>query len=213
MNDTILDFSYTNRNNEFMFKDVASTILELVRSIPNGVLILFSSYAMLESFRKNAGSTTMGGLRNEKELFFESKDSNAFKSDLEKYVQKSKTTKGAIFFAVIRGKLSEGLDLDSDKCRAVILVGVPYLSVKNKKIQAKKNYLDSRLGKEGTLGGNQWYLAETVRGINQAIGRVIRNSRDFGAIYLLDSRFNKQEILAYISEWVRSRLDTNKKVR
>ena len=42
------------------------------------------------------------------------------------------------------------------------------------------------------MTGNQWYMAETLRSINQAIGRVIRNQSDFGAIYLIDSRFYKQ---------------------
>lgn len=191
-NGSYFDFNYTQRNNEFMFKDLAFTLLALLKTIPNGVVILFSSYSLLENFRRNAGSSTMSSLWREKDLFFESKDSAGFKRDLEQYVEKSKTTKGAAFLAVIRGKLSEGLDLDSDKCRAVILIGVPYLPTKTKKVQAKKSFLDSRLGQSGSLSGNQWYMAETIRSINQAVGRVIRNKDDYGGVFLIDSRFNKK---------------------
>lgn len=84
------------------------------------------------------------------------------------------------------------MDLEADTCRAIILIGVPYLAIKSKKTQAKKALLDSQLGKDGTITGNQWYMAETLRSINQAIGRVIRNQDDFGAIYFIDSRFYKK---------------------
>lgn len=47
-----------------------------------------------------------------------------------------------------------------------------------------------------------------MRSINQAVGRVIRNVNDYGAIYLLDTRFN-HSINCLISEWVRNRLDSN----
>ena len=207
LNNIILDFNYSNRDNLTLFKDLGFTLLEIIKSVPNGVLVLFSSYSLLDTFRRALRNTScMSVLLDKKDIFFESKDATAFKSDLQKYITLSKTSKGAVFFAVNRGKISEGLDLDSDKCRAVILVGVPYLSIKDKKTKAKKEYLDSLLGREGGLTGNQWYMAETIRNINQSVGRAIRNSQDFAAIYLIDSRFSQQEIINNISEWVRTRI-------
>ncbi len=35
-------------------------------------------------------------------------------------------------------------------------------------------------------------MSETLRAINQAIGRVIRNLDDYGAIFLIDGRFNNK---------------------
>jgi regulator of telomere elongation helicase 1 len=70
----------------------------------------------------------------------------------------------------------------------VILVGVPYPAAKDVKIVAKMKYLDSieQKNRKGMLSGNQWYLSETIRSINQGIGRIIRNKKDYGSIYLLD---------------------------
>lgn len=39
--------------------------------------------------------------------------------------------------------------------------------------------------------------------MNQAIGRVIRHKSDYGAILLLDSRFNGSNIKAQMSKWLR----------
>lgn len=40
-----------------------------------------------------------------------------------------------------RGKVSEGLDFSDDLCRAVIVVGIPFPPMYDKKIMLKKNYL------------------------------------------------------------------------
>ena len=39
------------------------------------------------------------------------------------------------------------------------------------------------------LSGSQWYSQQAMRAVNQAMGRVIRHRRDYGAIILCDERF------------------------
>lgn len=52
--------------------------------------------------------------------------------------------------ALIRGKISEGLDFSQKKCRAVVLVGVPYPCSTDVKVKAKMAYLDA-LKKAGKM--------------------------------------------------------------
>ena len=107
-----------------------------------------------------------------------------------------------MLFALSKGKVAEGLDFSDEKCRAVVIVGVPYPAAKDLKVVAKRKYLDSKSTLK-TLNGDQWYLCETIRTINQCIGRIIRNKDDFGSIYLLDERFQKKELMQQISSWAR----------
>lgn len=53
------------------------------------------------------------------------------------------------------------------------------------------------------LNGSEWYNLEATRAVNQAIGRVIRHRNDYGAILLLDSRFNSPRIKGQMSLWLR----------
>jgi Rad3-related DNA helicase len=56
---------------------------------------------------------------------------------------------------------------------------------------------------EMPISGGAWYRQQAFRALNQALGRVIRHRHDFGAIVLLDSRFNGSEEVAGLSRWVR----------
>lgn len=50
--------------------------------------------------------------------------------------------RGAILFAVARGKLSEGIDFSDKSCRAVIIIGIPFAPHQDRRVIAKRQYLD-----------------------------------------------------------------------
>jgi len=69
------------------------------------------------------------------------------------------------------------------------------------KVLIKKDYLDKKFAaKQSNINGNSWYKLQAYRAVNQAIGRVIRHIKDYGAILLLDERFTKNEMP--ISKWL-----------
>jgi Fanconi anemia group J protein len=117
---------------------------------------------------------------------------------------------GAVFFAVYRGKVSEGLDLADDNCRAVIPVGIPYPAYKDQKVIQKREFNDQRNAatKGSVLNGMQWYETQAFRALNQALGRCIRHRLDWGAIILLEHRFTNRINVQHLSKWVRSDVKT-----
>lgn len=50
--------------------------------------------------------------------------------------------RGAVLFAVCRGKISEGLDFSDNRARAVIITGIPYPPIFDPRVTLKKEYLD-----------------------------------------------------------------------
>ena len=59
-----------------------------------------------------------------------------------------KKQNGAILLAVCRGKISEGTDFSDDMARAVIIVGIPFSSIKNVRVKLKKEYMDYKKSKK-----------------------------------------------------------------
>ncbi|KAF2310235.1 hypothetical protein GH714_007353 [Hevea brasiliensis] len=110
---------------------------------------------------------------------------------------------GAAFLAVCRGKVSEGMDFSDDNARVVIVVGIPFPNVHDIQVGLKKNYNDIYKTSKKLLSGNEWYCHQAFRALNQAIGRCIRHRFDYGAIILLDERYNKEQNKVYISKWLK----------
>ena len=117
---------------------------------------------------------------------------------------------GAILFAVFRGKASEGIDFADEAARLVITLGIPYPSAFDSKVVLKKNYnnLKSKIrdGKDNfTLTGSEWYSVQAFRALNQAIGRCIRHRGDWGAMIMIDSRFETDSYSKGLCKWINTR--------
>ena len=85
---------------------------------------------------------------------------------------------GALFIAVCRGKVSEGLDFADNNARAVICIGIPFPNWKDPKVELKMKYNDKRRDKDkNILQGRQWYEIQAFRALNQALGRCIRHRK------------------------------------
>lgn len=144
-----------------------------------------------------------------KQIFIEPKSKDVFIDTMNGYYAKiaDPGSKGAIFMAVCRGKVSEGLDFADQNGRAVIITGLPFPPFKDPKIILKKKYLsDNRTRENEMLSGDEWYFLEASRAVNQAIGRVIRHSNDYGAILLCDCRFNNPRQKNQLSTWLQGHL-------
>jgi Rad3-related DNA helicase len=77
---------------------------------------------------------------------------------LEDYKRAVDTKGKAVFIAVCRGKLSEGIDFCDNAARAVIMVGIPYPQIYDPRVVLKKDYLDKKFASgKSEINGNAWY--------------------------------------------------------
>ena len=119
---------------------------------------------------------------------------------------------GAIMLAVCRAKMSEGIDFSNDKCRAVIIIGLPFPQKLDPKVNAKMTWVNNRFVKlmkenkseniEKIMSSNTWYINQAAKTVNQAIGRVIRHVNDYGMIILLDKRFDEESNTKNLPQWI-----------
>nr|GFA59642.1 regulator of telomere elongation helicase 1 isoform X1 [Tanacetum cinerariifolium] len=193
--------SYKTRDSAEYKLNLGNSIVNFARIVPDGLLVFFPSYYLLNlciDYWKNMGGTSTTSstiwerICQHKLPVVEPRQSSLFPQAIEDYMTKLRDTssKGAVFFAVCRGKVSEGLDFADNAGRAVIVTGIPFALWNDPKIRLKREFLDQQSVSQRTgskvLTGGEWYSQQASRAVNQAVGRVIRHRHDYGAIIFCD---------------------------
>ncbi|KAF0978568.1 hypothetical protein FDP41_002388 [Naegleria fowleri] len=216
---TKLNSSYTNRASESYLREIGGTLLNLSKIVPDGLLVFFPSYTLMdqcvELWKKSMGGSKSiwESVSQNKIIIVEPKESTKLNQSIRDYEdsitnRKEKTT-GACFFAVCRGRVSEGLDFKNRNGRCCMIVGLPFPPLHDLKVKLKRDYLDETaqiMIKENPnakpMTGSDWYAQESSRAVNQAIGRIIRHRYDYGAVVLCDERFVYQNQRKQLSKWL-----------
>ncbi|KAJ6228529.1 fanconi anemia group j protein [Anaeramoeba flamelloides] len=209
-----LTLNYKSLQSNKVLDSVGQIILNYCRIVPDGILVFFSSYTMrnkmVARWRK-AG--ILESIRKTKQIFIEPNSSNQeFTKMIQDYydIVDAQSGYGAICFAIYRGKVSEGLDFSDSRARATILLGIPFPSLKSLNIQEKKNYNTKYHDTKRLLDGNDWYELQAFRALNQAMGRCLRHKNDYGAILLIDDRFQNRGYKINLVDWIQNSINTYK---
>ena len=122
-------------------------VVSLVTKIPDGVLLFFPSYSLMDKVIERWRSTNVWTQMCEQksEVLVEPRGSgDEWSSSLRSFRRGVASGSGAIFFGVCRGKLSEGIDFADRDARAVLIVGIPYPAFKDLKVKLKRQFEDDR---------------------------------------------------------------------
>uniref|UniRef100_A0A8C6UWU7 Regulator of telomere elongation helicase 1 n=1 Tax=Neogobius melanostomus TaxID=47308 RepID=A0A8C6UWU7_9GOBI len=189
---------------------LGSTVANLSRVVPYGLLVFFPSFPLMTKtleFWRDKGQADR--IEKVKPMFVEPKGKGTFNEVIEGYYSKvnDPVSKGGSFFAVCRGKASEGLDFADSYGRGVVITGLPFPPKMDPRVVLKMQFLDEMCRKKTPgvkyLTGQEWYRQQAFRAVNQAVGRVIRHKEDYGAIFLCDERFQGPSAIAQLPKWVR----------
>ncbi|XP_069739809.1 regulator of telomere elongation helicase 1 isoform X2 [Narcine bancroftii] len=204
-----LSSGYNTRFSPEYMSSLGKTMVNLCRVVPNGLLVFFPSYPVMEKsleFWKGEGISNR--IEEIKPIFVEVKGKGLFTEVINAYYDKvnNPASNGACFCAVCRGKASEGLDFADMNGRGVIITGLPFPPRMDPRVVLKMQFLDEMrrkcIGNVQYLSGQEWYRQQASRAVNQAIGRVIRHQNDYGAIFLCDHRFTGTEVKSQLPSWL-----------
>ncbi|KAI5632340.1 fanconi anemia group J protein [Phthorimaea operculella] len=177
---------------------------------PNGVLVFLPSYALMNKLCKRWQETGMWRKLNDlKHVFMESRNTRDHNDIMEDFYECVESSKGALLFAVYRGKVSEGMDFKDHQARAVVTIGVPFPNTFDQAVKEKMNYNDKYAKQKNLLTSREWLRVQAYRALNQAVGRCVRHRNDWGAVLLIDSRFQQNYYTEHLSKWVRKFLGNN----
>ncbi|XP_021939262.1 Fanconi anemia group J protein homolog isoform X2 [Zootermopsis nevadensis] len=163
-----LQVSYQHTSLSDFRQELGNTILEVCKVIPYGVLCFLPSYGLLEALRQH---WLMSGIWKElevhKEVLCEMRGNKDFLPTIQAYYDSVRHCelgmgKGPLLFAIMRGKVSEGLDFADNRARGVITVGIPYPHLYDIQVGLKRKYNDANV-KRGLKSGSQWYETQAYR--------------------------------------------------
>ncbi len=193
-----LELSFANRQKPSIMEEIGLCLVNIAGITPAGVVVFLPSYSYAgQLFAQWRKTETWNRLGKKKALFFESQGN--LETLLTSYHAACHEPQGAMLFAVVGGKLSEGINFKDDLARCVVMVGLPYPNPRDPQLRAKMEYLDKTLGKRA---GQEYFENQCMKAVNQSIGRAIRHRNDYAAIVLLDGRYTRPDIQAKLPTWV-----------
>jgi regulator of telomere elongation helicase 1 len=191
-----LKSTYANRSSDGYKDELGRTLDRLARACPKGgILVFFASYGVMEDCVKHwqhsrQGSAWRSLLSAVKggHVIVEPKTSGDMSQTQAAFDEAIYKHGSAMLLAVCRGKVAEGMDFSDDRCRLVIVTGIPFAPAMDPKIVLKKKFLNDQRRDEAALKkgssttvdgitGDDWYAQQAGRAVNQALGRVIRSLR------------------------------------
>ena len=168
---------FTARSQD-MFKHIANYCASIVNEVPGNCLIFFPSYDLRDKvnfyFQNQCIKTTFSEISNMNKI-----EKNEL---LEKF--KSYKENGAVLLAASGGNFGEGVDIEDNILKCVVVVGVP-LDKPDLETQELIKYYDKKFSK----GWDYGYIMPAMIKCLQNAGRCIRSEKDKGVVVFLDQRY------------------------
>ena len=195
-----------------MIGGLAQIITNLGNFVPGGVVFFFSSYNYLNFVKATFTiNNFFDSLKSKQvEYFFEEKmqDTEKLLRDYKRTVEISE--KSVFLFAVLGGKLSEGINFSDKYGRVVCIAGLPYPNPFDVENETRMRFaLSGEIRNDNETFGaiessrqSAYYDALCMAVVNQAIGRVIRHKDDYAAIIFLDERMRESRLQNLLPKWV-----------
>ncbi len=163
---------------EEMVRRMEDHTSSLCNALDRNTVVFFPSYNLMDRFLDD-------GILNRihKSSYIERRKMT--QSDLMDVVTQFKIFEkgGSVLFAVMGGRISEGIDFPDRELEVAIIAGIPYPKPTAKQ-RALLHYYEVKFGK----GWEYTVKAPVTRKLLQAIGRLIRTETDIGVSVILDRR-------------------------
>jgi DNA excision repair protein ERCC-2 len=187
------------RNNLDVARNYGLLLLEFASIVPDGMVCFFPSYQFMEmmvSVWNEMG--ILHRLVRQKLLFVETEDLTETSLALHSYKKACDAGRGAVFFSVARGKVSEGIDFDNHYGRCVILFGIPFVYTESRVLKARLEFLRAKF----QIHENEFLTFDAMRMASQCVGRVVRGKSDYGIMVFADKRYNRMDKRSKLPQWI-----------
>lgn len=207
------------QNDPSVISELGQILYNYACVVSAGMVVFVPSYSFLNAAKDVwSKNKTLDRFALKKSVFFEPQESTDVDSVLREYARAAQEYSaekrgGALLFAVIGAKLSEGLNFADDLARAVVIVGLPFPNLGSPELRERMKYVKMLEEKSsaGRASGKKDAAAELyenmcMNAVNQSIGRAIRHRNDWASLLLLDRRYSNPSIRNKLPKWIGNKL-------
>lgn len=119
---------------------------------------------------------------------------------LENYKQACDNGRGAVFFSIARGKVSEGVDFAGHYGRCVVVFGIPFQNTLSRNLRARMQFLQET----HKIKDKDFLTFDAMRQTSQCVGRVLRSKYDYGQMIFADKRYKRKDFLSKLPQWIQN---------
>ncbi|MEM2466287.1 MAG: ATP-dependent DNA helicase, partial [Candidatus Bathyarchaeia archaeon] len=162
------------KRNEIQWKRIAAHLSQIIQKVGGRVAVYFPSYEVMRDIAQR--------VKLEQPLLVEEKGTKIL--DVLKFLEENGS---CVVFGVVRGKISEGVDMTMEGkslLSTVIIVGLPF--PKKTELQAALyKYFKEKFGAKAIEYANNM---PCLNALAQSAGRLLRSPEDRGIIIIMDKR-------------------------
>jgi len=197
---------FQSRDDPSVIRNYGQLLEDMVKVVPDGIVCFFTSYMYMETVvKKWYEMGVLSRVMEKKLIFIETKDVVTTTYALNNFRLACDCGRGAVFFSVARGKVSEGIDFDRHYGRCVLLFGVPFQYTLSRRLRARLEFLKENY----QIEESEFLNFDAMRQASQCVGRVIRSKSDYGIMVFADHRFLKSDKRNKIPDWIRNFMDNS----
>ncbi len=153
-------------------------VVACCNTLDRNTVVFFPSYALMDRFVSDG---VLARIRKKVHVEERGMPQAELMSTVQSF--KKATLLGQVLFAVMGGRISEGIDFPDRELQVALLAGIPFPKPTAKQ-RALLHYYEMKFGK----GWEYTVKVPASRKMLQSIGRLIRTEKDVGAAVILDRR-------------------------
>ncbi|MET0357539.1 MAG: helicase C-terminal domain-containing protein, partial [Cellvibrio sp.] len=187
------------RDREKAIEPICKIVSAQLAAEKGNAIIFFSSYDFLQKTEQALRKTLTS---DNTKLIVQSRKMNEI--DRQEFIDQFSEHNNLLGLAVLGGAFSEGIDLPGDALKGVFIatLGLPQVNAINEHL---KQVMQTKFQR----GYDFTYTYPGIQKVIQAAGRVIRTKTDTGYLWLLDERFQQNDIKNLLPDWWTITTDTH----
>jgi DNA excision repair protein ERCC-2 len=187
-----VDIDTRYRQRQSSLPDLARTLTAWLADVPGNCIIYFPAYRYLEDC---TGWLAEAGLETLRRYTWVQRP-GLDEPGREELLRQLSQRRDVVAFCILGGVFGEGIDLPGEQLSSIVVVGVGMPQV-NRRTRQLQQWYQQRYGS----GFEYAYIYPGMQKVDQALGRVVRCTRDRGRALLIDPRYDLPPYRQLLPPW------------